>query len=786
MSTSSRVNKSTTKFVPKRKAGPSGPRAASATPSISGTPRVEALKDLPSIDELELTHSPAAAARALVDESAEVEFAVPSLPVRKAVAAPAPVTTGLGLAFGPSDPSASTSFTASSSAPSSSSFGFTPRDPSASFPSTAPTSSFAPSSSPPRAKGTPFGISVSGPTLSSSSPPSRSASHAPAAGVGVEAGPSSASTRARSSSPRNQREIEAEAIREVEERKRKEEERKKVAREKREANKKKKEEAAAAAAGESEKAKGKKRAVEENEEEEEEDSAPKGKGKGKGRPRAKRVAAATGDDSEEEEFRPTGKRQGGSRAASKFARWQPGDDGEEEDSDASDASVVVQPKRKRQRKKKAPGKVDRLLMGIDRLSDAEELEGEKEGEESGEESGEEGTAKAKKDAPPVKKRATSTFVRTVVNPEITKMSDLATARDTVDGRISSRGRDLQAKADAKKAARKAARLKMKERAARRARGEPSESEEEGQEEGAGGKEETPAPRATREVSVASAAVSRAGSPALLDAFQATLERGEGDGEVNQEEGEEDGDDSDDMGDLQETQYAPQMRIVDGQLVIDDASLEVDRANNMQVEQDGPREIIEESARDRFVNSATWGKQQRTEKWTAEETTFFYECLGRFGTDFEMIAGLFPTRTRRQIKAKWNKEDRINPKGITAALMQRKDMDLESYAKITGQDLSGPIPDDPYEKIQKLREEAQLLELQNLPTWAQKKVEENVEVGRVDGVGGEGVEAELAAVEAEMEEDEGHDSEEEERRQAEIDREIEEAAQEERRGKKGKR
>jgi transcription factor TFIIIB component B'' len=109
---------------------------------------------------------------------------------------------------------------------------------------------------------------------------------------------------------------------------------------------------------------------------------------------------------------------------------------------------------------------------------------------------------------------------------------------------------------------------------------------------------------------------------------------------------------------------------------------------------GPREVIEESAKDRMVNSATWGKAKRTEKWTSQETEDFYDvrvlpltpraplpgtdlvvtwsqALRQFGTDFEMIAGLFPRRTRRQIKAKWNKEDRVNPKAITAALMTKK-------------------------------------------------------------------------------------------------------------------
>ena len=48
-----------------------------------------------------------------------------------------------------------------------------------------------------------------------------------------------------------------------------------------------------------------------------------------------------------------------------------------------------------------------------------------------------------------------------------------------------------------------------------------------------------------------------------------------------------------------------------------------------------------------------------------------QLLGQFGTDFEMIARLFPTRTRGQIKAKWMKEEKINSAGVTVALMSKK-------------------------------------------------------------------------------------------------------------------
>ena len=78
---------------------------------------------------------------------------------------------------------------------------------------------------------------------------------------------------------------------------------------------------------------------------------------------------------------------------------------------------------------------------------------------------------------------------------------------------------------------------------------------------------------------------RQGSPALLDAVAAAMGRGDidlmdklaGKENDNVTVAGSDDEDEDGYGELVETEYAPQMRIVDGELVIDEASLEVDRA-----------------------------------------------------------------------------------------------------------------------------------------------------------------------------------------------------------------
>lgn len=70
----------------------------------------------------------------------------------------------------------------------------------------------------------------------------------------------------------------------------------------------------------------------------------------------------------------------------------------------------------------------------------------------------------------------------------------------------------------------------------------------------------------------------------------------------------------------------------------------------------------------------------------------------------MLAKLFPGRDRRQIKAKWVREDRLNPDKITAAFKSRKKIDVEDWTQRTGRKVNfdEPIPDDPMDKINEMR------------------------------------------------------------------------------------
>lgn len=142
----------------------------------------------------------------------------------------------------------------------------------------------------------------------------------------------------------------------------------------------------------------------------------------------------------------------------------------------------------------------------------------------------------------------------------------------------------------------------------------------------------------------------------------------------------------------ENRFAVQTRIVDGKIVLDEQSLFASYRDDEQQEREQQHwEVVDERESDQFVNSASRSKQRRTQRWSAEETERFYQAVSQWGTDFEMITRLFPRRTRREIKSKWTKESRQNPKRLDDAFMRRSAVDLRAYGAAAGVDLSGPPP-----------------------------------------------------------------------------------------------
>ncbi|KAI1094512.1 hypothetical protein F5B19DRAFT_444899 [Rostrohypoxylon terebratum] len=123
-------------------------------------------------------------------------------------------------------------------------------------------------------------------------------------------------------------------------------------------------------------------------------------------------------------------------------------------------------------------------------------------------------------------------------------------------------------------------------------------------------------------------------------------------------------------------------VVDGQIIVNQQSLMVDRH---AVHDIGTLETVEEDEFSRLTTSSSYRRESRrtgANHWTDEDTEKFYRLLGMFGTDFETISAMFPEKSRRAVKLKFNREERLRPRYINATVMVRGEkkigIDLEEY------------------------------------------------------------------------------------------------------------
>uniref|UniRef100_A0A915B7A9 Myb-like domain-containing protein n=1 Tax=Parascaris univalens TaxID=6257 RepID=A0A915B7A9_PARUN len=102
--------------------------------------------------------------------------------------------------------------------------------------------------------------------------------------------------------------------------------------------------------------------------------------------------------------------------------------------------------------------------------------------------------------------------------------------------------------------------------------------------------------------------------------------------------------------------APQVKIAeDGSLVLDESSLTV-------VEEPSRIwETVNEDRVERRVTSASFRKKawRKGTPWSDLETDLFYDILRATGPDFGIMHEFFPSRTRAELKTKFNKEERTN-------------------------------------------------------------------------------------------------------------------------------
>ncbi|AMD20529.1 HDL215Wp [Eremothecium sinecaudum] len=140
---------------------------------------------------------------------------------------------------------------------------------------------------------------------------------------------------------------------------------------------------------------------------------------------------------------------------------------------------------------------------------------------------------------------------------------------------------------------------------------------------------------------------------------------------------------------------------DGTMDVDEESTVVDRHRNASYE-NAQKERLDNNPFDNLYNSSTYGRQRYTEPWTSEELIKFYKALSMWGTDFNLIAQLFPYRTRRQIKAKFINEEKKHSVIIELALRSKLPPNFDQYCNEIQKNI-GTV-DEFNEKLQQLKVE----------------------------------------------------------------------------------
>ena len=77
------------------------------------------------------------------------------------------------------------------------------------------------------------------------------------------------------------------------------------------------------------------------------------------------------------------------------------------------------------------------------------------------------------------------------------------------------------------------------------------------------------------------------------------------------------------------------------------------------------------------------EKTKTDKWPKEDTEKFYKALQLFGTDFTILMQLLPGRSRRQIKNKFNKEEKEHPEKIDQILSKTGSYTLAEFENSYG-------------------------------------------------------------------------------------------------------
>lgn len=154
---------------------------------------------------------------------------------------------------------------------------------------------------------------------------------------------------------------------------------------------------------------------------------------------------------------------------------------------------------------------------------------------------------------------------------------------------------------------------------------------------------------------------------------------------------------------------PQVKIVDGEIVLQESSIMVPSARKtVQEVEEEYQDVVEEEGHSTIVGASynSFVARRKPQHWAVEETKLFYNALRQVGADFVTMEAFYRNRTRKQLKKKYQIELVKNPRLIELALDPRNklpvDLSIFNVDKdsivVTKQPLvprrSGRTPQDP--------------------------------------------------------------------------------------------
>jgi Myb DNA-binding like len=124
---------------------------------------------------------------------------------------------------------------------------------------------------------------------------------------------------------------------------------------------------------------------------------------------------------------------------------------------------------------------------------------------------------------------------------------------------------------------------------------------------------------------------------------------------------------------------PQVKIVDGEIVLQESSMMVPSARKtVQEVEEEYQHVVEEEGHTTIVGASynSFVARRKPQHWAVEETKLFYHALRQVGADFVTMEAFYKNRTRKQLKKKYQTEQVKNPHLIELALDPRNKLPVD--------------------------------------------------------------------------------------------------------------